>query len=593
MNGETRYLGKYQLIECIARGGMGEVWKALDSQLKREVAIKLLRPHIQKMPDFIMHFEQEARVIASLHHPNIIEIHDFKIDNGYLSSPPASDPPLCYMVMDYVQGETLAHYIYNFTLRNTSRCGPFPPIMDIVHIFTVVGLALDYAHQRGVIHRDIKPANILLDQRIPTVRPMGEPILTDFGIARQYGATRDTIAGCIIGTPKYMAPEQAQGRYDDPRSDLYSLGIILYEMMTGVTPFHADTPLAIVMQHLHEKPISPDSINPHIPAALAKVILKSIAKDPDARFSTATDLAVALTEAFNIPTPEHPIVGSSGCMPSGRSHSGLPLTYEPPSYPSNSIQTPFTGLPPAQSMFSPSPSSDQSLKDVSGFSRYRDSIIPRNAPADMKKSPARIIPYRLAETPSGTPSHIDISGSVNVTPHESELGDKTKQSRFNNKKWMVGLASLLVLVLLGSGLGIQLLFWPTSHNGEAVIGHVRFVKNGPSHNYNALQIDIGQVPRLPQGMAYYAWIKLGGEETIPNWQLTVSQQAIHTPLLKFPGVDNLYVPHRLFLITKERIDSSPNTPNPAAEAHLYYAIINPNLAAILDLKQCDGSSACS
>ncbi len=173
MNANMRYLDKYQLLECIARGGMGEVWKAFDSQLKREVAIKLLHPRIQQAPDFIMRFEQEARLIASLHHPNIIEIHDFKIHNVHNPSSLKLDLPLCYMVMDYVEGETLANYIYRFTSHNISHSVRLPPAVDIVYIFTVIGLALDYAHQHGIIHRDIKPANILLDQRIPTARPMG------------------------------------------------------------------------------------------------------------------------------------------------------------------------------------------------------------------------------------------------------------------------------------------------------------------------------------------------------------------------------------------------------------------------------------
>src|SRR5690242_15229653 len=152
MDTQARHLSKYQLIECIARGGMGEVWKALDTQLKRYVAIKLLHPSIQQYPDFITRFEQEARLVASLRHPNIVQIHDFKIDNRKISYSPESEPPLCYMVMDYVPGETLADYI-----RKTSYCGQFPSASDVVYIFTVIGLALDYAHQSGMIHRDIKP----------------------------------------------------------------------------------------------------------------------------------------------------------------------------------------------------------------------------------------------------------------------------------------------------------------------------------------------------------------------------------------------------------------------------------------------------
>ena len=192
--------------------------------------------------------------------------------------------------------------------------------MDIVYIFTAVGQALDYAHQRGLIYRDVKPANILLDKRTPTARAMGEPILTDFGIARQRGITSGTMVGSVIGTPKYIAPEQARGQYDDPRSDLYSLGIILYEIMTGEAPFQADTPLAVMMQHLQEKPRPPEMINPHISQSLSQVILKSIAKDPDERFPTAAALILALAQAFHVPAPQE-LIGSSDELPSGRDKS--------------------------------------------------------------------------------------------------------------------------------------------------------------------------------------------------------------------------------------------------------------------------------
>ena len=547
MSTQAHNLSKYQLVECIARGGMGEVWKALDTQLKRYVAIKLLHPGMQQDPEFITRFEQEARLVASLHHPNIIKIHNF-----HVSYPPESDPPLCYMVMDYVQGQTLADYIHD-----TSRRGEFPPAADIVYIFTVVGLALDYAHQSGMIHRDIKPANILLDKRLPTARTMGEPILTDFGIARQRGATTGTVVGSVVGTPKYIAPEQAQGRYDDPRSDLYSLGVILYEIMTGETPFHADTPLAIVMQHLHEKPKLPELINPQISPALSEVILKSIAKNPNARFSTAAALALALTQTLNISAPEHSGGSSERTLP-GSSSSALTFADTPPLHPSSGVQTPFIGLPLDQSPLQ------------------------------------QVHTYTGNELPQSYPSP-DLSAENVQTRFIAPVGrGEAKPSQLKNKKpWVIGLTALLVLVLLGSGLIARMLLFPpstTPPNGGTVIGHVSFIKNGASPNYNAVQIDIAHVPNPPQGMAYYAWIELtngqASENTIPpHWKLTVSNQAIHTGLQTFAGFDNLYIPPSLFLITTEQTDNPPIVPDPVAR--LYYARVT---SATLDLKQCPASN---
>src|SRR3989442_13431292 len=279
MSKELERLGKYELLERLGQGGMGEVWKARDTQLRRYVAIKFLHANLQSNADFVAHFMREAQFVASLHHPNIIQIHDFQLTDSRGTGTAA------YMVMDYVEGGTLGDYIHA-----TSRKGLFPSAADIVYLFTAISLALDYAHQRGMIHRDIKPANILLDKRNPIGRP--EPILTDFGIARLQGAAGGTLTSTLLGTPRYISPEQAQGLPGDERTDLYSLGIILYEMVTGMTPFQGDNPIAIMVQHIQEMPIPPILLNANIPPALSAVVLQSIAKDPADRFSTASAMTV-------------------------------------------------------------------------------------------------------------------------------------------------------------------------------------------------------------------------------------------------------------------------------------------------------------
>src|SRR5438270_243571 len=218
MNTRPRRLGKYELQEQLGRGGMAEVWKALDTQLQRYVAIKLLHTNLQEDPHFIVRFEREAQLIASLHHPNIVQIHDFQI------AFPEEEGTLAYMVMEYIEGQTLADYI-----RQTSRQGNIPSPAEIVQLFTSISLAVDYAHQQGMIHRDIKPANILLDKRNTTRNPMGEPILTDFGLAKVLNVASQTITGAVMGTPLYISPEQLQNHPVSPQTDLYALGVVLYE----------------------------------------------------------------------------------------------------------------------------------------------------------------------------------------------------------------------------------------------------------------------------------------------------------------------------------------------------------------------------
>jgi eukaryotic-like serine/threonine-protein kinase len=286
-------LGKYELQEKLGYGGAAEVWKAFDPELHRYVAIKLLHTDLRTDPQFTTRFSHEARFVAALHHPNIVQIYAFQTTHSL-----DMHDPIAYMVMDYVEGETLAQYI-----RKTSHAGKFPAPTDIVHLFASIGQALDYAHQEGMIHRDVKPSNILLDKRHSGPNSMGEPVLTDFGVAKIMGASSDTMTGMWLGTPRYVSPEQAQGYPLTTQSDIYSLGVILYEICTGVCPFRSENALAILMQHIRSAPLPPDLINPALPSALTTVILRAMAKKPAERFSSASALTIAIAEAFQVPVP--------------------------------------------------------------------------------------------------------------------------------------------------------------------------------------------------------------------------------------------------------------------------------------------------
>src|SRR3989440_9478317 len=286
-------IGKYELQELVGRGSMTEVWKAFDTQQKLYVAIKFFHPDVQVDPDFVTRFLSEAKVIASLDHPNIVQIHDFQVSQqpiGERLSPTQNPTP--YVVMDYIEGQTLEDFI-----MHTSRMGRFPPPAEIVRLLLPISEAIDYAHQRGIVHSDIKPGNILLGKAAYSGTPI--PMLTDFGMVQLLKTT-----GWPLKSAFYVSPEQAQGYVDNERSDLYSLGVILYEMFTGTLPFEGDNPTEIITQHTNAMPTPPALINPNILPAVTNIIMRSLAKDPATRYSSANVMVSSLARALNIPITE-------------------------------------------------------------------------------------------------------------------------------------------------------------------------------------------------------------------------------------------------------------------------------------------------
>ncbi|MBN1265861.1 MAG: serine/threonine protein kinase [Anaerolineales bacterium] len=267
-------LGKYRLMERLGRGGMAVVYKAYHPRLDRYVAIKVLHSFLAGGEGFLERFEREARAVASLRHPNIVLVHDFDVENETF-----------YMVMEYVEGQTLKDRI-----QQVSALGEYMPFEEILSLFQQVSSALDYAHSQGLIHRDIKPSNILLDKT-------HQAFLTDFGIAHIVSDSQFTVTGTLVGTPAYMSPEQGKGEKVTSISDIYSLGIILYQLLTGRVPYDADTPLAVIHKHVNEPLPMPRTLNPSLSAAFESVILKALAKDPADRFEHAADLTRALERA--------------------------------------------------------------------------------------------------------------------------------------------------------------------------------------------------------------------------------------------------------------------------------------------------------
>ena len=263
--------GRYKIEELLGQGGMSAVYKANDPNLRRIVAVKIIHAHLSTDPGFVLRFEEEAAAVAQLRHPNIIQVFDFN-----------HEAETYYMVLEFIPGETL-----QTRLKRMSQTGRMFDLVEALEIIASICDAVDYAHKKGLIHRDIKPANVMLNVQ-------GQAILMDFGIAKIAGGQTHTATGAVIGTAMYMSPEQIRADALDGRSDIYSLGVMLFEMLNGRPPFQADSAMTLMMMHLHDPVPDLGQLRQGIPADLVAIVNKALAKLPQDRFQSAAEMAVAL-----------------------------------------------------------------------------------------------------------------------------------------------------------------------------------------------------------------------------------------------------------------------------------------------------------
>ncbi|MDQ2716589.1 MAG: protein kinase [Chloroflexota bacterium] len=516
MSTVPRRISKYSLQQQLGSGSLGEVWKGHELQTLDIVAIKIFHADLQSDPNFSARFNQEGQAVMALHHPNIAQVYECDITRA-----PDSNSTIAYMVSEYIEGETLTHY-----LQNTSRKGQFPSVSALVYLFKNIAAALDYAHQNGVIHGSLKPSNILLDNQNALHSKIGEPKLSDFGMARLVKNTSSS----NTNTALYMAPEQAKGQNPTESSDIYSLGIILYEVCTGVQPFRSESPVAIMMQHINVLPTPPILINANIPPGLSEVILRALAKDPATRFRTAAAFASAVASACSV-QPAGTVSLNDESALNARTFSG-PL--------SGPLSRP---LPSSQGVSGPLPGP------------MRTNKLPALSSISMPL-PAVTRPMIAHEPPPAPPA-------LRTTPVTTTAVLPVATSRKEMPTIYAVLTVLLILFILASTAIIIFLVHPQSPQiappPNPIAGQVFFQDDALGRN-DTLHIEMRNIAPSPQGQSYYAWLESSDNKTISLGQLAIQNgsgtlfyngNSQHTNLLSIT---------RGLSITLEDSGSVPNAP---------------------------------
>ena len=407
-------IGRYHVLEKLGEGGMATVYRAFDTRLDRDVALKVIQPIRQQSPEFLKRFEREAKALAQLAHPNIVSIHDYGEQDG-----------MPYLVMEYTPGGTLKQSL-----------GELMPWPQACRLLAPIARALHYAHQQKIVHRDIKPSNIL-------ITASGDPKLSDFGIAKILEAEKTwdlTGTGVGIGTPEYMAPEQGMGKAVDHRADIYALGIVLFELVTGRTPFKADTPLAVLLKQVNDPLPRPREFAKDLPKAVEQVIFKALAKSPDDRFQDMDSFAESLERL----AAEGAKVGGAPYLPNARRRRLIVVL----------------GLVAGASVFL---AAGLFLRGVlPGRSAQQQRSLPGNTdqPSRLPETPTMALaatPMQIVESNTGQVSTQSIATSISVEDPSvyDDFGDSEFDGAFNTGNWDLERSDNILVEQQGGSLVIR------------------------------------------------------------------------------------------------------------------------------------------
>ncbi|WP_250000618.1 serine/threonine-protein kinase [Actinoplanes sp. M2I2] len=436
---------RYRLDERIAGGGMGDVWRGTDEVLGRTVAVKILLPALLDEPGFAERFRGEARTMATINHPGVVDIYDY-----------GSDQQLAFLVMEYVEGDALS--------RTLSRVGRLTPARTMALIAQAAD-ALQAAHANGIVHRDVKPGNLL-------VRPNGTLVLTDFGIARSALVGQLTVAGSVLGTASYISPEQASGAVATPASDVYALGVVAYQCLSGHRPFDGSTPMEIAMKHVRE---NPRPLPGDIPPPVRVIVDRALAKDPNARWPSASALAAVARQAAAS-------LASSAAQPAGQATRIAGPVSSP------------GGRPPTGAPISSSP--------MSGASRPPYPPVPRPVSGARGAAP-------VPSAPPAQPARQPVQPQAYRQPYPSPATPAAKPQSSGGRQVLIVLAVVLaLLVLLCAGV-ISFLYKQGQINGApsgTAVVHTGVISGDPQVASYRLTMQAGADP---------GWIKANeGRQTL-------------------------------------------------------------------------------